>query len=284
MDPIAALSDKGLVEEFNRLTSRRTQVEAAGLVRVHQKTVSEWRRGTVRALQPETRRALEEVVRAAREAEEAEPEGSEWIDDMLGLVRHVNGEHILTPEQRRLVQLDLLKGMILLGKNEGKDVRKLEALRDALRAEQNVAEAAPELPSGAAVSPDTARRLDAIQAESPDELTRILRMETLAAVVRAEAMVEAERAAVIRARAIEQAELSAGRRAAAIEREAESSVTRADRLARPGPGFVISELSEDERRRIEFWRREQAKHGDSPPPPGESPGPRPGDDPPTAGA
>jgi hypothetical protein len=59
MEPNAGSTDRELIEAFTEATARLSQAAAAKRVGVAQATVSEWRRGIYRALQPDTRQALE---------------------------------------------------------------------------------------------------------------------------------------------------------------------------------------------------------------------------------
>lgn len=71
---------------------------------------------------------------AAQAADPASPP-DEWAEFSLGMVRLAGGGDRWNEEQRYLIRLDLLEGLIRLGVAEGKDVRRLQEEQQRLQAE-----------------------------------------------------------------------------------------------------------------------------------------------------
>lgn len=175
-----------------------------------------------------------------------------WQDDMLRIARQVNGERPMTPAEKRRTQRDILVGMIRLGRDEGKDVRKLEAAVRELDAEAE-AEAAlapplPEPPQGvdeAEAERWYLRELDRISRLEEPEWRKMIYRDSAASAYGRVGYVLAERAGVIRAAAMREAEKGNAARVEALQPN--RSVER-DRLAVKKTTAVVGAVAKTEGR------------------------------------
>lgn len=279
------MSNKSDVEEIRsslrKISDRRSLREIAGEVGVSHTTLYEFLGGG--APSERTERLVREWLAAgAREAGEMR----EWADDMLDTVRFLGGDGEFPPEERRLRQIDVLNGMIRLGKVEGKDVRKLEALRDELRAQGPLPPPPPPVQRSVeegVESTELARWVDEVNRLDVPEGLKIMKLDALAATIRAEMARQDAEASKIRARAIDTAEEAADARARTVERAEETATARARAVeAGSTPAVAVSELSGPAKAAVELFLREIAAreertpalpaHPGSPP---EGPRPRP---------
>lgn len=141
------MSDSSNIEEIRsqlrKIADRRSLRDVAGEVGVSHTTLYGFVGGDAPSERTE-RLVREWLSRGTAEGEE----GHEWVDDMLRVVRYAQGEHPMDDAERRRVQFDMLGGMIRLGRDEGRDVGRLEALRDELG---RAGVAPPPVPNAAAV-------------------------------------------------------------------------------------------------------------------------------------
>lgn len=242
------------IREIRKRTMGMTQAQlAAALGLKRAETVSDWERGEI--LPPRER--LEDLARLAGmdadeafgelrsdAADEEDDPLDEWPGRVLEMVRYQSGYPGADAAEVKRIKRDILEGCVRLGRMTGKDVQRLEVELSKLEG---------------AMEPDAAPDV------TPAALLSVLDRESRAAENRSVAAVDL---------------------AAAVRIEAEETRERRTHLAalqRPGPGYVLSELTPDERRRYELWRREQEERtpAGGPPP---APEPRPGGPRPSAGA
>lgn len=221
-------------------------------------------------------------------------EDQEWIAGVIETTRFASGRRDLPAEQLRLLQIDILEGFLRHhpAAKVPEHARRLREIQDRLRAghdldEEYVEASAGMVPEqqsyGGASSEgwskaDVKRELERISAMDVDPYTRMLERDSVTAMIDAEGRLEAERGRT-------EAERAARARAEAARARNQAASRRAEIAgARLTPGFVISELSEDERRRFEFWKREQGLPPAATSSPAEGPGSRPEGRPRRAGA
>lgn len=169
-------------------------------------------------------------------------EDAEWLAEKLEVVRNAHGrDGPIEPEELRKRQIDVLTGMLLMTP-EPERRRRLQSVQDSLRDGLDLTEELAAVPLAAAAevqagrreveerregSRDLWRQLDRIEAQA--ELTatmKILKVQEIAAAIRAEAMREAEGAAKVRAEAVLEAERGTRERSEAIKEEARSAGVR----------------------------------------------------------
>lgn len=84
--------------------------------------------------QEDTLTRLERWAESVR-SDETQDAPDPWVGTMLELVRFAGGERPMTDAERRLVQRDVLEGIIRLGRSSGKDVRMFERMMRELEAQ-----------------------------------------------------------------------------------------------------------------------------------------------------
>lgn len=178
--------------------------------------------------------------------------GRGWADDMLNVVRYVQGEHPMDDAERRRVQLDMLTGMIRLGRDEGRDVGKLVALRDQLRDGDAPAAPAPPAPQPEAVESETERefwrRVDAMESDPAlSPVVKAVRFEGLLAARRIGIHERETLIAEMRVRTLEKETDQGDARTRAIDEEVRNSTVRtlALRGDKPAPPTREEALESD---------------------------------------
>lgn len=162
----------------------------------------------------------------------------EWADDMLEVVRYVRGEQPMDDAEKRRVQLDVLEGMIRVGKKEGRDVGKLVALRDELGAGTLPAAPHPPVQQPDAVESETERefwrRVDAMESDpSLSPVVKAVRFEGLLAARRIGIHERETLIAEMRVRTLEKETDQGDARTRAIDEEVRNSTVRTLALRDP---------------------------------------------------
>lgn len=242
------MDDADLVSAFLAATSNMSDQERATLAGVTHTTVGRWRRGDWKGVRPGTKRKLLGVLERAK-GEGGGDEVDDWVEHALGMVRRAKGGENASPEEVRRIKADILAGCILLARAQGMDASRLEEELEKLGGS----------PAIQLRSATTGAVLEFLDRESRAADKRAAAAMDLAAAAR----IEAEES-----------------------RERRVQVATVQPKPDEGPGWVFSEMTEDEKRRYEVYRREREASGAVPslPAPSAPPESQPADRQPRAGA